>query len=75
MSAPGRLGEVANGRIGAFQLANCGFGGQPGSEKCDWLDWVGCRPSGFWKAVVGPKVGCREFPTGSSRPSVAGSYI
>ena len=52
VSASGRLGEVANGRIGAFQLANCGFGGQPGSEKCDWLDWVGSWLTFLMKAGI-----------------------
>jgi len=40
MTGCGREGEVANGRFGAFQFAESGFGGLAGLEKRDRRVWV-----------------------------------
>jgi len=40
MSRHGRLGEVANGRFGAVQFAEPGFGGTTAIGKAGWPDWA-----------------------------------
>ncbi len=70
MSAPGRLGEVANGRFVEFQIANVGFGGMTALGKGDRRQRVDfTRSGGLQCPVSGPSTLSGRSSAHSGRPS------
>jgi len=87
MTGPGRLGEVAGGRFGAFSFGEVGFGWTTALEKADRLVWV---VDGRWLLEIqrrltessGQRAWCDEvfstngwFATDTRRSSFEGGWL